>query len=67
MKYRIICLENAPLSSWDEPHTKQELIDKFYSYAEMEWEEEPDKDIFTLDFIQELWNVRFEEITEEEE
>lgn len=61
MKYWIECLIGAPLDSWtDRAYTPQEITDKFYSYAEMEWDELPPKKAFTLEFIAEMWQVRFE-------
>ena len=66
VKYMIICRENAPLSSWDVPYTESELIDKFYDYAEMEWDELPPKETFTLPFIEDMWNVYLEKIIQED-
>ena len=60
MKYTIICNENAPLSSWDEYYTRQELAEKFRDYALNEWDEVPPKKAFTMAFIAEVWNVTFE-------
>jgi len=58
MKYHIICHQNAPLSSWDEPYTRKEIIEKFYGYALNEWDNVTKKS-FTLGFISEMWDVDF--------
>ena len=60
MKYYILCNEGWPLSSWSKPYTRQEIQDKFYDYATMEWDEYPQKRYFTMAYISELWNVTFE-------
>lgn len=65
-KYRIHCNEGSPLSSWDEPRTKEEVIDTFYEYAQNEWDEAQPREDFTFDFIQEMWNVTIVEINEEQ-
>ena len=64
MKYYIRCLQNAPLASWDIPYTKDEIVDKFMSYAANEWEELPPEKAFTLQFIEDMWEVKFEKVEE---
>lgn len=65
MKYRIICLQKAGFSSWDEPHTRQQIIDKFMDYASNEFEEMPPKKWFTMRNIADMWEVEFERISDE--
>ena len=67
MRYKIMCLENAPLSSWNELYTEKELQLKFRDYALNEWNEVPELEKFTLDFIADMWNIRFEKIGVENE
>lgn len=62
MTYRIICLQNAGFSSWDEPHTRQDIIDKFMDYASNEWDNMPPKKWFTMANIAEVWQVKFDKI-----
>jgi len=62
MQYKIICLENAPLSSWDELYTENELQLKFRDYALNEWDEIPELNKFTLNFISDMWNVKLEKV-----
>jgi hypothetical protein len=61
-KYKIICNEGYGFSSWGEPHTRDELQEKFRDYAVMEWDEIPPKKAFTMSFIAEMWNVTFERV-----
>jgi hypothetical protein len=61
-KYKIICLQGAPLVTWDKLHTKKELIDKFYDFARLEWETEPRRKWITLDVISEFWDVKLERV-----
>lgn len=62
-KYKIVCLQRAPLDSWSELYTKKQLIDKFYEYASLEWDSLPNKKWFTLKLIQEIWEVRLEKVS----
>ena len=64
MNYYIKCLQNAPLSSWDEPYTKDEIVEKFMDYARNEWEEVPPKKWFSLANISEMWEVEFVKVKE---
>ena len=64
MKYIIQCNEGWDLASWNEPRTKQEVIETFIDYAENEWEEVPPKKWFTFDNIQEMWNVSIIKVKE---
>lgn len=34
--YRIECLQKAPLSSWDDPRTLEEVREQFWDYAVVE-------------------------------
>ena len=61
-KYKIICLQGAPLITWSELYTTKELIDKFYEYAELEWETKPKKKWITFDVISECWDVNLERV-----
>lgn len=62
-KYKIVCLQDAPLSSWDSLHTKRQIRDKFINYAFLEWDHFPGKAWFTLDNISQYWDVHFEKAT----
>lgn len=75
--YRIECLQGAPFSSWDDPHTLQEIKEKFWDYASNEdMFDEVDKyydgitplipDWFNLDLIQDIWEVEIVKMTAEE-
>lgn len=60
MKYTIVCLQKAPLSSWSEYYTRDEIIEKFMDYASNEFDEMPPKKWFTLKNIADVWEVYFE-------
>lgn len=59
-KYRIVCLQDYPLSSWGGLHTKKQIRDKFMGYAILEMENYPDKKWFTFENISGYWDVRFD-------
>jgi hypothetical protein len=65
MKYKIICLQNAGFSSWDEPRTRGEIIETFMSYAYIDFDEVPPKRWFTLKNIADVWQVEFEKVKEQ--
>lgn len=62
MLYTIVCLQNAPLISWEEPFTRQEIIAKFMEYARNDFTQMPPKKWFTLKNIADMWEVRFDRI-----
>jgi len=64
MKYTIQCNEGWPLASWDELYTRQEIIEKFMSYASVEWDKMPPKKWFTLGNISEVWNITLKRVKE---
>ena len=61
-RYYIKCNQGSPLSSWDKPYTASQLAHKFKGYADNEWSCPPELEAFTLDFIQEMWDVTLEEM-----
>lgn len=59
--YEISCNQGTPLSSWNELYNEQELIEKFKDYAENDGHEEIPDEEFTLDYIQEVWDITLTE------
>jgi hypothetical protein len=62
-RYRIICLQNAPLYSWGGFYSERQLRDKFSEYSLLEWDYYPGKNWFTLKNIEDYWDVRFERVS----
>lgn len=59
--YTIECLEQAPLSSWSEPHTLTDILDRYYDQYLDQADDEYDlltREEFTPELFQDMWNCR---------
>ena len=60
-RYTIQCNQNAPLSSWSEPHTLTEILDRYYDQYLDQRDDETDllkREEFTADVFEDLWDCR---------
>lgn len=62
--YTIHCLQGAPLSSWDEPCTEQEILDRYYEqYLDFEDAEYViPRSEFTRELFEQTWECVLEEV-----
>ncbi len=63
--YTIHCLRGAPLSSWSEAATEDEILDRYYEQF-IDQADDADRNLkreeFTRDLFEDLWECRLIEV-----
>lgn len=64
--YTIHCFQGAPLSSWYEPRTEQEILDTYFEQHcdFVEPEDRLSREAFTREMFEDLWECKLEEVKE---
>lgn len=66
-RYLIHCNQNAPLSTWSEPATLEDILDRYYEQYLDSSVDETDllrRDEFTADVFQDIWDCRLVPVTD---
>lgn len=63
--YTIICHQNAPLSSWYEPTTETEILDRYYEQF-IDQADDEDRNLkredFTRNLFEDIWECHLEAV-----